>query len=65
MSEQENAQQEHVGDQPGMPNKGRGSGWLERRWVRDGKSGKVYGPYLYWCWREGKKRRARYLGKAD
>lgn len=50
---------------PELPNntsgKGGGDGWVETRWVMRGK--KRHGPYLYHCWREGGKRRCRYLGK--
>src|ERR671938_1971164 len=38
-------------------------GWLELRFVRDRASGRVYGPYVYRRWREGRRQRTQYVGK--
>jgi hypothetical protein len=39
-----------------------GAGWLEWRWVSK-PSGTRCGPYLYFRWREGKRKRTKYVGK--
>jgi hypothetical protein len=40
-----------------------GSGWLEWRWVAK-PSGRKFGPYVYYRWREGGRKRTKYVGKA-
>jgi len=40
-----------------------GSGWLEWRWVVK-HSGRQFGPYVYYRWRESGRKRTRYVGKA-
>lgn len=37
-------------------------GWYEARYITK-KNGRKYGPYRYYCWNEGKKRRAQYRGR--
>jgi hypothetical protein len=39
-----------------------GSGWLEWRWVAK-PSGRQFGPYVYFRWREGGRKRTKYVGK--
>lgn len=39
-----------------------GSGWLEWRWVVK-PSGRQFGPYVYYRWREGGRKRTKYVGK--
>jgi hypothetical protein len=39
-----------------------GSGWLEWRWVAK-PSGRQFGPYMYYRWREGRRKRTKYVGK--
>jgi hypothetical protein len=39
-----------------------GSGWLEWRWVEK-PSGKKFGPYVYYRWRDGGRKRTKYVGK--
>jgi len=38
--------------------------WREKKWI-PGKNGRIYGPYLYERWRDGKICRSKYLGKVD
>lgn len=38
-----------------------GSGWWEAKHIR--VKGREYGPYLYWRWREGGRKRSKYEGK--
>lgn len=38
-------------------------GWYESRYITK-KNGRKYGPYRYYCWNQGKTRRAKYIGKA-
>ena len=42
-----------------------GGRWKEKKMIRDAKTGKIYGPYLYERWRDGKICRSKYLGKVD
>lgn len=48
------------------PDTPRSGGWIEIKWVKCGKNcrGCPHGPYLYARWREGKRLRSKYLGKA-
>ena len=39
-----------------------GAGWLEWRWIAK-PSGRQFGPYVYYRWREGGRKRTRYVGK--
>ena len=39
-----------------------GSGWLEWRWVSK-PSGRKFGPYVYYRWREAGRNRTKYVGK--
>ncbi len=39
-----------------------GAGWLEWRWVSK-PSGRKFGPYVYYRWREGGRKRTKYVGK--
>jgi hypothetical protein len=39
-----------------------GAGWLEWRWVSK-RSGRKFGPYVYYRWREGGRKRTKYVGK--
>jgi hypothetical protein len=41
-----------------------GSVWLEVKYIPDPVSERRYGPYLYGRWREGGRKRSRYIGKA-
>ena len=41
-----------------------GSVWLELKYIPDSATGKTYGPYIYGRWREGQRKRSRYIGKA-
>jgi hypothetical protein len=53
-------------EQPGDPSESMrafGAGWLEWRWV-DKPSGRRFGPYVYYRWREAGRKRMKYLGKA-
>jgi hypothetical protein len=52
-----------VDDNAGMDHRV-GSVWLEVKYIRDPVSGRQYGPYLYGRWREGARKRSRYIGKA-
>ena len=45
------------------PSRRVGSVWLEVKYIPDGVSGRQYGPYLYGRWREGGRKRSRYIGK--
>lgn len=45
--------------------KAKGGRWREEKMIRDSKTGKIYGPYLYERWREGGKCRSKYLGKVE
>ena len=40
-------------------------GYFEEKMIPDKKTGKLYGPYLYLRWMEGKVRRSIYLGKVQ
>jgi hypothetical protein len=40
-----------------------GSVWLELKYIPDAASGKRFGPYLYGRWREGRRKRSKYIGK--
>jgi len=39
-----------------------GGGWFELKYVR-GANGRMYGPYLYYRWRDGAVKRSQYRGK--
>jgi hypothetical protein len=39
-----------------------GAGWLEWRWIRK-TSGREYGPYVYYRWRDAGRKRTKYVGK--
>ena len=41
-----------------------GRGWIEEKMIPDSKTGKLYGPYRYKRWWDGKICRSEYLGKA-
>lgn len=40
-------------------------GHIEQKMIPDKKTGKLYGPYLYLRWWDGKRLRSHYLGKVD
>lgn len=37
--------------------------WREEKMIRDAKTGKLYGPYLYERWRDHGICRSKYIGK--
>lgn len=56
----DDAREKREAAQP-TPSTSRAGGWIEHQYKSSG--GKRYGPYEYECWREGGKKKSRYLGR--